>query len=158
MRWTLCKEQFQDMENKLSKLLNNVIGILWEGLANSIYIHNHTSLVNNGMMGFTMTSRGHCNFSPIGCRPVWLSFSSLLNRRKITQSSCPNSSFKGVFTQLQVEEVYIFPTTFIWKGHVYCLEGQIEWWCCSQWSKKDQDMLVLTENVNSCHAEFKTMG
>lgn len=40
------------MENKLSKVLKNVIRILWEGLANIIYIHSHTSSVNNNTMDF----------------------------------------------------------------------------------------------------------
>lgn len=60
----------------------------------------------------------------------------LLNIRKITQHSCPNSSFRGVFTQLQIEEVDRFPIIFIWKGHTYGHEGQIELWCYSHWSKK----------------------
>lgn len=67
------------------------------------------------------------------------SASSLIIIRKITQNLCPNSSFSSVFTQLQIEEAHIFLIIFIWKGHLFGLEGQIAWWCCSQWLKKDQD-------------------
>lgn len=49
---TLYKEQFQAMENKLSKVLNSIIRILWEGLANTVYILNHTSSVSNNMINF----------------------------------------------------------------------------------------------------------
>jgi len=44
------------------------------------------------------------------------------------------------------------------RGHINRLESQTERWCCSQWSEKDQDMLVWRRNVKSCHAEFKTDG
>lgn len=71
------------------------------------------------------------------------SSSSLLNIRKISQNSCPNNSFRGVFTQLQVEGTYISNHFHLKTTHIWA------------WGS-DRMMMLFTDfkrNCESCHAE-----
>lgn len=69
--------------------------------------------------------------------------SSLLNIKKKSQNSCPNNSFRGVFTQLQVEGTYI-------SNNFHLKRMRIGAW------GSDRMMMPFTgfkRKCKSCHAE-----